>query len=301
MINEQERSSRLSRNFMERIYRERKYRLYVPDNCTYPSPLIVMLHGCTQDSIQFAAATNMNALAEKEKFFVMYPEQTTGANPNKCWNWFDAAHQTREKGEPALIAGMVEDVKRDYDIAHDKVFVAGLSAGGAMSVILGVAYADVFTAIAVCSGLEYKAAPSILHAYSAMRRGGPLPAQQGDLAYAAMGMKKVIPVIVFHGMADRTVHPCNGHQVAMQWVRTNSNHSKYRMLPPEVTVYPIEGRHHYNHTIYRDSTGRSIVEEYMVENMGHVWSGGNKMESFTDEQGPDATQIIWEFFKKAFS
>lgn len=299
-------SSSAAGSFTSKTYNGRTYKLYVPSSYQGGAalPLVVMLHGCTQDPDQFAAGTQMNALAETEKFFVLYPEQPSSANSNKCWNWFDTAHQSRGSGEPALIAGMVNQIKSSYSIDADQVFVGGLSAGAAMSVIMGATYPDIFAAISVGAGLEYKAATSVTGAYTAMSSGGPNPIQQGDLAYSAMGEhKRVVPVILFHGTADYTVAPINAHQILSQWAQTNDrasdglDNNNIDDTADQTLPGTVSGGKSYTQYIYKDTAGKTVMEKYMIEGMGHAWSGGSTSGSYTDPKGPNATKLSWNFFK----
>ncbi|MED4020775.1 PHB depolymerase family esterase [Priestia aryabhattai] len=299
-------SSSAAGSFTSKTYNGRTYKLYVPSSYQGGAalPLVVMLHGCTQDPDQFAAGTQMNALAETEKFFVLYPEQPSSANSNKCWNWFDTAHQSRGSGEPALIAGMVNQIKSSYSIDADQVFVGGLSAGAAMSVIMGATYPDIFAAISVGAGLEYKAATSVTGAYTAMSSGGPNPIQQGDLAYSSMGEhKRVVPVILFHGTADYTVAPINAHQILSQWAQTNDrasdglDNNNIDDTADQTLPGTVSGGRSYTQYIYKDTAGKTVMEKYMIEGMGHAWSGGSTSGSYTDPKGPNATKLSWNFFK----
>ncbi|PGA21558.1 poly(3-hydroxybutyrate) depolymerase [Priestia aryabhattai] len=299
-------SSSAAGSFTSKTYNGRTYKLYVPSSYQGGAalPLVVMLHGCTQDPDQFAAGTQMNALAETEKFFVLYPEQPSSANSNKCWNWFDTAHQSRGSGEPALIAGMVNQIKSSYSIDADQVFVGGLSAGAAMSVIMGATYPDIFAAISVGAGLEYKAATSVTGAYTAMSSGGPNPIQQGDLAYSAMGEhKRVVPVILFHGTADYTVAPINAHQILSQWAQTNDrasdglDNNNIDDTADQTLPGTVSGGRSYTQYIYKDTAGKTVMEKYMIEGMGHAWSGGSTSGSYTDPKGPNATKLSWNFFE----
>ena len=299
-------SSSAAGSFTSKTYNGRTYKLYVPSSYQGGAalPLVVMLHGCTQDPDQFAAGTQMNALAETEKFLVLYPEQPSSANSNKCWNWFDTAHQSRGSGEPALIAGMVNQIKSSYSIDANQVFVGGLSAGAAMSVIMGATYPDIFAAISVGAGLEYKAATNVTGAYTAMSSGGPNPIQQGDLAYSAMGEhKRVVPVILFHGTADYTVAPINAHQILSQWAQTNDrasdglDNNNIDDTADQTLPGTVSGGRSYTQYIYKDTAGKTVMEKYMIEGMGHAWPGGSTSGSYTDPKGPNATTLSWNFFK----
>lgn len=294
-------------SFTSVTYNGRMYKLYIPSGYVAGSnvPLMVMLHGCDQTPDSFATGTRMNNLAETENFIVIYPEQPSSANSSKCFNWFETAHQSRGSGEPALIAGMVNDVKSKYSIDSSKVYVAGLSAGAAMSVILGATYPDVFQAIGVGAGLEYKAATSMTGAFTAMSSGGPNPNTQGQVAYNAMGSyKRVVPTIVFHGTSDTTVKPINGDQVLTQWAETNdraddgvSNNSIDDIADLTENVPANGSKKAYTRYVYNDSTGKPLMEKYIITGMTHAWSGGVSPGNYVDPNGPDATTITWNFFK----
>jgi poly(hydroxyalkanoate) depolymerase family esterase len=281
------------------------FKVYVPSGYKAGTavPLMVMLHGCTQNADDFAAGTQMNALAEEKKFIVLYPEMSNTDNANRCWNWFDDSNQHRGSGEPAIIKGMVDWVKSRYSINSNKVYVAGLSAGAAMSVIMGVTYPDVFKGVGVGAGLEYDSANSLIDGLAAMKLGGPDPDMQGKAAYNEMGIyKRRIPVIVFHGTSDMTVDQVNASQVIGQWAQTNDladdgsdNDSVDSNADQTITGAVTNGRS-YTRFIYNDKKGRSVMEKWMVNGMGHAWSGGSASGSYTDPSGPNATRIMWDFF-----
>src|SRR6202049_387466 len=183
----------------------RPYKLYVPRNYSNdaPVPLLVALHGCTQDPDNFAAGTHFNTLADDYNFLVLYPQQGSARNLNRCWNWFIPGNQERDSGEPAILAGMIDSIRSKYNVDPNRIYIAGMSAGGAMAVIMGVCYPDYFAAIGVHSGLEYKAATDLVSAQVAMTQGGPDPGGQGQLAYLSAGSAaRVLPVVAFHGTAD---------------------------------------------------------------------------------------------------
>ncbi|MDR6220352.1 PHB depolymerase family esterase [Deinococcus soli (ex Cha et al. 2016)] len=278
----------------------RAYTLYTPAaGAGAARPLVVMLHGCTQSPADFAAGTRMNDLADTQGFLVVYPEQPASANQNRCWNWFDPAHQARGQGEPAAIRAVVDAVKGRVNVDAARVYVAGLSAGAAMSVIMGATYPDVFSGVGVASGLEFRAATSSSAAFTAMNSGGPNPDAQGTAAYNAMGtFKRTVRTIVFHGSSDYTVYPVNGDQVAAQWVQTNDladdGQDNGSRSTAQVTTRSgtVSGGRAYSVKTFAGG----VVEQWSVTGMGHAWSGGSTAGSYTDPKGPDASAELWRFF-----
>lgn len=260
----------------------RTYKLFIPSRCRGQRlPLIVMLHGCTQSPDDFAAGTRMNFLAEEQNCFVVYPEQPSGANHSKCWNWFRTGDQRRGGGEPSMIAGITRQIMRDHAIDPKRVYVAGLSAGGAAAAIMGATYSDLYAAVGIHSGLACGAASDLPSAFVAMRQGG------GSKAIA--DGKTSVPTIVFHGDRDTTVHPKNGDQIIEQSARAT-----------RPTTKVLRGRvphgHAYTRTVLIDGAGRAIAEHWNIDGAGHAWSGGSPTGSYTDPQGPDATREMLRFF-----
>jgi poly(hydroxyalkanoate) depolymerase family esterase len=260
----------------------RTYKLFIPSRCQGQRlPLIVMLHGCTQSPDDFAAGTRMNFLAEEQNCFVVYPEQPSGANQSKCWNWFRTGDQRRGGGEPSMIAGITRQIMRDHVIDPKRVYVAGLSAGGAAAAIMGATYSDLYAAVGIHSGLACGAASDLPSAFVAMRQGG------GSKAIA--DGKTSVPTIVFHGDRDTTVHPKNGDQIIEQSARATSPTTK-------VLRGRVPHGHAYTRTILIDGAGRAISEHWNIDGAGHAWSGGSPAGSYTDPQGPDATREMLRFF-----
>jgi poly(hydroxyalkanoate) depolymerase family esterase len=262
----------------------RGYKLYVPSGYNeQPLPLIVMLHGCTQSPDDFAAGTRMNDLAEERTFLVAYPAQAQSANVSKCWNWFSPADQQRDQGEPSLLAGITCQIMRDFRVQAERVYIAGLSAGGAAAAIMGATYPDLYAAIGVHSGLACGAASDIPSAFAAMRQGR----SDGARAHGRAG--RAVPTIVFHGDRDTTVNPVNGDQVIAQSKAAAE-------LRTTVTTGEASGGIRYTCTVQTDENGRSILEQWVLHGAGHAWSGGSTAGSYTEPRGPDASREMMRFF-----
>ncbi len=275
--------------FLARAYANaagsRAYKLYVPRGYAgQPVPLIVMLHGCTQSPDDFAAGTRMNALADQHGCLVAYPAQPSSANASKCWNWFNPGDQHHGLGEPSIIAGITREVMRDYAVDPRRVFVAGLSAGGAAAAIMGMTYPDLYAAIGVHSGLACGAAKDVGSAFVAMQQGArtPSPVASGG---------RPIPTIVFHGDADTTVNPRNGDDVLRQVMAMGGGD-----LRPATEPGVVPGGHRYSRTRYVDPAGTVMLEQWTVHGAGHAWSGGSAAGSYTDPRGPDAASAMVAFF-----
>jgi poly(hydroxyalkanoate) depolymerase family esterase len=259
----------------------RTYKLFAPSRSQgQPLPLVVMLHGCTQSPADFAAGTRMKFLAEQRNCFVVYPEQPSGANQAKCWNWFRTGDQQRDGGEPSLIAGITRQIMRDYPIDPKRVYVAGLSAGGAAAAILAATHADLYAAVGIHSGLACGAANDLPSAFVAMRQGGRSKIGDGG---------PLVPTIVFHGDRDTTVHPNNGERIVERSAEAASQRAK-------VIGGRVPHGHAYTRTIVSDADGRAISEHWNIHGAGHAWSGGSPAGSYTDPRGPDATREMLRFF-----
>ena len=265
----------------------RDYKLYIPANYHgQPLPLVVMLHGCTQNPDDFANGTRMNLLAEEKQCFVVYPAQAKSANSSKCWNWFKSLDQQRGKGEPAIIAGITQEVVNAYHLDSAKVYVAGLSAGGAMAVIMATTYPELYSAVGVHSGLPYGCAADLPSALAAMRGGTPnRPASAAKNTHAS---PPSVPIIIFHGDSDTTVHMRNGEQLMKQ----NSSQQ------PDVLIGQghVPGGHRYTCTSHHGNEGQLLAEHWVIHGAGHAWAGGSQSGTYTDPKGPDATREMLRFF-----
>jgi poly(hydroxyalkanoate) depolymerase family esterase len=284
---------------------EREYKLYVPaKQGDRPAPLVVMLHGCTQNPDVFAESTRMNAHADKGGFLVLYPAQKLSANPARCWNWFLPKNQARDSGEPAEIVGLVQQVAGEYPVDRKRVYVAGLSAGASMSAILAACYPDVFAAAAIHDGTMYKSATSFGEAQKVMVTGkAPDPDRLASEAWSCGGKKSLaVPVMVWHGEGDNIVNRANGEFLVRQFVALNdladdgkSNGSVKQAAKTESGR--VEKGHDYSVVSY-ELRGRPLVQYYKVDKMGHAWSGGKDDLIFSDGKGPDASGLMWNFFRQ---
>jgi poly(hydroxyalkanoate) depolymerase family esterase len=268
-------------------YGSRSYKLYVPSGYKgQAAPLVIMLHGCTQTPDDFAAGTRMNEIGEEQDFLVAYPAQTKSANPSRCWNWFNEKDQRRDAGEPSIIAGITRQIIAQYAIDPARVYVAGLSAGGAAAAVMGKAYPDLYAAIGVHSGLACGAACNVASAFSAMRSGG----DHAALLAGSGKADRITPTIVFHGDADQTVHPINAEQVIQQAKST---------VALQTTIHhqaKTTGGLGYQRTVQSDESGATLLELWSLHGVAHAWSGGSTAGSYTEPRGPDASREMVRFF-----
>ncbi|CAN5329741.1 hypothetical protein BH09PSE4_BH09PSE4_23230 [soil metagenome] len=267
--------------FLDRKSGSLDYKLYVPSGLAPGAPLLVMLHGCTQSPEDFAAGTQMNVPAEARGILVAYPAQSRNANPQKCWNWFSPPHQQRGQGEPAAIAAMTRELIAEYGVDPKRVFVAGLSAGGAAAAVMGEAYPDLFAGVGVHSGLAAGSARDVTSALAARKRGG-----MGTRGAAATP----VPTITFHGDRDMTVHEGNAGEVVARAAAAAGP------LHTTTQTGTSAGGRSFTRSISRDAKGRGVIEQWTVHGSGHAWSGGSNAGSYTDPAGPDASAEMLRFF-----
>ncbi|NWK95526.1 esterase [Sphingobium lactosutens] len=260
------------------------YRFYTPrGSARRRMPLIVMLHGCSQTATDFAAGTDMNRLADELGVLILYPQQSTAANFGRCWNWHDPANQERGRGEPAIIAALTRHAIALGRANPARVYIAGISAGGAAAAIIGAAYPDLYVAVGVHSGVPRGNVRSLSGAIAAMRgRNGPGPTGK---------LPRQLPTIVFHGDNDRVVHPSNATGFL-----TNLERSTAGPLLSRTQSGLSQGGRHYTRRIYRNPAGETLLEDWTIHGGGHRWSGGSAAGSHADPAGPDASREMLRFF-----
>ncbi len=263
----------------------RAYKLYTPTGAAGRRlPLLVMLHGCTQNPDDFAAGTGMNELAIEQGFYVLYPAQAADANPQRCWNWFKHSHQQRGRGEAGWIAHLTQALMAQHNIDPGRVWIAGLSAGGAMAANVAAAYPEVYAAVGVHSGLAAGATSSLPEALAAMRgAAGPVAPDSNQAA---------VPTIIFHGDQDGTVHPRNGEQVLAAALA-----GALPQAQPRVQREQGAGSRRHTRSVHHNAQGQALAEHWLIHGAGHAWSGGRPQGSYTDASGPDASREMLRFFQ----
>jgi poly(hydroxyalkanoate) depolymerase family esterase len=279
----------------------RPYLLYLPSGFRAGErlPMLVMMHGCKQDAETFAAATRMNGLADRDRFIVLYPEQRRLANPHRCWNWFSASAQSGA-GEAMILSDMIRALVQEHGADASRVYIAGLSAGAAMANNLACCHGELFAACALHSGLMYEAGSSTHDALEAMRHGSRRdPAASGQRAFDNLrGKVRAMPALVIHGDGDAVVNPVNADQIVVQFATMN------RLLAadpagdgPRLRTREERSAGGFRYQIadhLRD--GQPLLRQVLVRGLGHAWSGGSADYPYNDPRGPDASELICDFF-----
>jgi poly(hydroxyalkanoate) depolymerase family esterase len=278
------------------FHSELAYRLYLPGGSSrrHSLPLIVMLHGCTQDAQSFAEGTRMNALADEARCAVLYPEQNKLHNALRCWNWFEPASLDGH-GEAALIARLIEQVTERRPVDPERVYLVGMSAGGAMACILTVRHSRLFAACAIHSGLMYGAARSPMQGFAAMQSGATAAAIDKARKVAIGEAGAIVPTLVIHGERDTTVNPVNADQIISQ---LKARAESLESAAGELSTSDEQGSESGGRTCRQQDylqRGRVVLRKIMIEGLGHAWSGGDARYEFNDAAGPDASRLILDF------
>jgi poly(hydroxyalkanoate) depolymerase family esterase len=277
-----------------RLVNHLNYGLYIPSGHALESmPLVVMLHGCTQSIDEFAEGTRMNVLADRFGFAVVYPEQSKHVHSHRCWHWYDAG-DSAGGAEARAVVSLVDALVAQHGFDSERVYVAGISAGAGLTALLAVTYPDHFAAVALHSGPAFGEARSGITAMDVMRRGARRePAELVDEA-ANVAQYPGMPAIIVHGDADHVVAPINADQLAMQFLRLN------RIVDEKGARKSGEVREDRKGGVMtRDYLrgGRRVVRLCRVQGLAHAWAGGDDAVPFHSAKGPDASALIWEFFK----
>lgn len=292
------------------IYGTRNYKLFIPSGLdkTKKYPVIVMLHGCEQNAVDFAKGTKIVQWAEQEKFIVLLPEQNPAYNSYKCWNWILPVNNTRA-GEPQVIISMLDEVIRKYNADGDRVFAAGMSAGGTMVSILGNCYPERFKALASHDGAQYYATATGMDYNDVVLYGASVPvataAQTGYACSSFVGNRpKQMPIIILHGLNGPLMSPAHAFQVEAEFkilndLLDNGVRDNSFFLEKNVTTVPAtKTTYGYIKYVLLNPARESLIETYMINDLSHSWSGGTAGMSYNDPKGPDATKFILEFFSK---
>lgn len=281
----------------------RTYKVFIPSGLQPGAPLIVQLHGCGGNADEEALWSRFNEQAAVRKLIVVYPEQDAAANGSRCWNWFLEEHQARDAGEPAIIAGITREIMQRWAADAARVYVGGISAGGAMSNIMAITYPDLYAAAMVYAGCQYKGGATCLGAQGTLG-----DEQAGQVANEAMGVHaRVMPVIAIVGELDQEAPAENTEQVVQQHlvnddiVDDGASNGSVSRSPASTDTGAVDGGHSYSIDTYRDGAGCILAQRWLVNGMAHAWSQGESTGSprdqlFTDPLGPDVTTPVVEFF-----
>lgn len=236
--------------------------VYVPARLEKRPPLVVVLHGCQQTAEGYDIGSGWSKLADRGGFPVLYPEQQGRNNPRHCFNWFDPEKTKRDAGEAGSIQAMIAKAVQLYGVDPRRIFICGLSAGGAMTGVMLATYPGLFKAGAIIAGLPYGAATSVNEAIDAMFNGRTKSAKAwGDLVRAAGGRPRRWPnIAIWHGSADAAVKPVNAGELVKQWTNVHGIGAAGPVCEQTGLV---------SRRSWADASGKPRVLEYMIAGMGH--------------------------------
>ncbi len=279
-------------------------------NARSAAPVLLLLHGCRQSSTDFAADSGFTAVADANGLVIVAPRQEMHHQLQRCWRWYESAHQHRGRGEPAMLTDIVAEVAASatgWRVDPRRVYVAGISAGGAMALILATTYPDVFAAAGVHSATAYRSATQGLGALGAMSARGsvsPISAASDAASGIDPGIDPAVgtmaPVVVVHGTDDRIVRSPNADRIVVQWLasRRAGHVGPGRIRPLAVTRSLTVGGRRCLRTRWYSVGGKRVLEYWRVDGLAHAWSGGTGRAQFIDRSGPPAAQVMWEFFSR---
>lgn len=267
----------------------RRYWLYLPPgaSASRPVPLIMLLHGCSQDAAGFAASTRAASFGRSKQIALLLPEQAQEANPQRCWNWFGADPLVNL--ETAILKSILDHVCATQPVRAGQCFAMGISAGGAMSLTLALRYPQTFVAVASHSGAAPNSAGTLIQAGQTLR-GGRLPDVE-ELAQR-LAQERLPPLLVLHGDADLMVAPANGDAAVGLWLTLAAGHGKITSSSAELargTRYPCT-------RVDWKLDGKPLARLLRIRGLGHAWSGGIASQAFSDPRGPDALRMAWQYF-----
>jgi poly(hydroxyalkanoate) depolymerase family esterase len=266
----------------------RAYRLYVPAVVAEspgeqsPRPLVIALHGCWQTPEDFVMTTRLAEAAERRGLLVVVPAQGRRDNPSRCWNWFIPEAHSRARGETAQILAIAAEVRREYRIAREQVVVIGFSAGGYMAVNLACQAPDVVSGVGVVSGGPYRCGVGPLGAVNCMR-GLALDGEAAAVACrTAMGpLARPLRASLWQGADDPVVNPANLKALSVMFAQLDG--ARAPKAEPGGAL------------VYRDQAGRPMVQAWLIEGMGHAWSGGDPRGTHAYPHGPNTTDAMLDF------
>ena len=282
-----------------------RYQVHLPSQYegTTQLPVIMAIHGCGMTGYgwnSMKATTQFNSLADREGFIVVYPTQRMFRSAINCWNPDDPREQHRYGGEPALLAGVARQVVEEYNADPGQVHVAGASSGAGAAVILAATYPDVFATATSVAGGEYG-----LNQVDPDDPDATPPEYTARQAWSQMGDRaRQVPLLVIQGEEDEVVPPLVATRLVAHWtavgdlVDDSLLNDSLNPVEETTTVPSEQGRHSYTHTTITAPDGTSLVESYLVRDMGHVWPGPAGDGAYTDHAGPDASAIIWDFAER---
>jgi poly(hydroxyalkanoate) depolymerase family esterase len=274
----------------------RRYLVHVPPSYSgAPMPLFMVLHGCTQTPEAIQVVTGFDALANQHGFVTVYPHQDSSANPYGCWNWFLPSHQGRDAGEPAILRAIASEVAANVAIDPKRVHVAGLSAGGAMAVVLAATWPDVFASAAAVAGCPYKGTPCLNAASTESA------ATLASWVHEAMASRaRLMPMLFMQGSNDSTVPPANAELLLAQWLGANDladdgqANGSVSAAAAKLETGTSPGGLAYTVETYEHQSA-ALMELWKIEGMDHAWPGGAAGKPFSEPKGPDATAQIQRF------